>query len=116
MRIVPLYKTNDQRESWRLWYGQSLWRKNLRPAHLAMYPLCAFCDARGIVKSATVVDHKIPHQGDLDLFSDPDNLQSLCKQCHDGAKQAQESGGTLRGCGLDGTPIDPSHPWFKNHE
>ncbi len=32
---------------------------------------------------ATVVDHLIPHQGNLKLFWKEDNFLPLCKKCHD---------------------------------
>lgn len=31
---------------------------------------------------AQCVDHIVPHRGDLNLFWDLDNWQSLCNQCH----------------------------------
>lgn len=31
---------------------------------------------------ATVVDHKRPHRGDLQLFWDRNNWQGLCEDCH----------------------------------
>jgi 5-methylcytosine-specific restriction enzyme A len=40
-----------------------------------------------------VVDHKIPHRGDLDLFWDIDNLQAVAKHWHDSEKQRQERAG-----------------------
>lgn len=53
---------------------------------------------------AIIVDHIIPHRGDMKLFWDEDNWQSLCKHCHD-VKTAKEDGGlgvrnTARGGGL----------------
>lgn len=40
-----------------------------------------------------VADHRIAHRGDETLFWAPENLQCLCKRCHDGAKQREERGG-----------------------
>jgi 5-methylcytosine-specific restriction endonuclease McrA len=60
---------------------------------------------------ASIVDHKRPHKGDEALFFDPNNLQSLCKPHHDGAKQAQEKRGYAIGCDASGNPIDPNHHW-----
>jgi 5-methylcytosine-specific restriction enzyme A len=91
-------------------YGTARWKK-ARKAQLTIEPLCRFHKARGLVALAGVVDHIKPHKGDLELFFDPRNLQSLCKLCHDSAKQAQEKGGLLKGNGLDGLPLDPNHPW-----
>jgi 5-methylcytosine-specific restriction protein A len=35
-------------------------------------------------------DHIEPHRGDDRLFWDENNLQTLCKGCHDEVKQAEE--------------------------
>jgi hypothetical protein len=42
-------------------------------------------------------------------------LQSLCKECHDSVKQSLEKGGAghIRGCDLDGYPLDPRDPWSR---
>ena len=90
-------------------YGRRWQAARLR--HLAREPLCRYCAAQGRTRAATVVDHIAPHRGDSARFWDSSNWQSLCKPCHDGAKSRLERGGTLPGCALDGTPLDPSHPW-----
>jgi len=53
-----------------------------RASFLRKYPYCD-CGAK-----ATVVDHIIPHRGDMKLFWDKSNWQPLCKKCHD-AKTAR---------------------------
>lgn len=40
-----------------------------------------------------VVDHKVPHRGDPDLFWDEDNLQAVSKAWHDREKQSLEKRG-----------------------
>lgn len=71
-------------------YGRK-WRK-ARLDWLARHPLCVRCKAAGIITGASVVDHITPHRGDMVLFWDADNWQSLCKVCHD-KKTANEDGG-----------------------
>jgi len=71
-------------------YG-ARWRK-IRHNHLAKEPLCRECGKHNIIKLATVVDHIIPHKGNMQLFYEPANLQSLCKKHHD-QKTALEDGG-----------------------
>lgn len=61
---------------------------------------------------AEVVDHIIPHRGDLDLFHDPENWQSLCKHCHDSTKAQIESRGYHGGGNASGLPTDPNHPFW----
>lgn len=65
----------------------------------------------GQVVLAEIVDHIKPHRGDMALFWDSDNWQSLCKHCHDSHKQRLEKSGTELGCSIDGVPIDDSHHW-----
>lgn len=50
---------------------------------LVREPLCRMCTADGQVVPATTVDHIVPHRGDMALFWDVGNLQSLCKPHHD---------------------------------
>jgi 5-methylcytosine-specific restriction protein A len=73
-------------------YGAA-WRK-ARAHFLRGHPLCmcAECAAAGLLVPATVVDHITPHRGDVRLFWDQTNWQSLTKQCHD-RKTAREDGG-----------------------
>lgn len=56
-------------------------------AHLREHPDCQRCGAR-----ATQCDHIKPPKGDLKLFFDPTNRQSLCDSCHS-RKTAREDGG-----------------------
>jgi len=67
------------------------WRK-YRQAFLIRSPLCIYCLDKGLIREATVVDHIIPHLGDMKLFWDESNHQSLCKRCHD-KKTATKDGG-----------------------
>ena len=70
-------------------YGAA-WRR-ARLGHLARHPLCVQCEREGLSEAATVVDHIVPHRGDMALFWDSENWQSLCKPHHDSWKQAQEA-------------------------
>lgn len=56
------------------------------------HPLCVECEKHGRLILADVVDHIIPHRGDMALFWDKSNHQGLCKRCHD-IKTAAEDGG-----------------------
>lgn len=92
-------------------YDTVRWRKR-RDRQLSLDPLCAICLKVGRTTAATVADHIVPHKGDLDLFWNGE-LQSLCASCHSKHKQAQEKGGLLPGCGVDGVPLDDNHPWNR---
>lgn len=64
-----------------------------RLGHLRSHPLCVYCDRQDLVTEATVVDHIIPHRGDMGLFWDRKNWQSLCATCHSGMKAREEAAG-----------------------
>ena len=92
-------------------YDKRRWRRESR-AYLQRNPLCRMCEAVGRTTLATVVDHKVPHKGDPELFWDAENnWQGLCATDHSAAKQEQEKSGTIRGCDVHGRPLDPAHPW-----
>jgi HNH endonuclease len=46
----------------------------------------------GRLTPGTCVDHIVPHRGDMTLFWDPTNWQTLCDSCH-GKKTTREDGG-----------------------
>lgn len=92
-----------------MFYHTRQWR-TIRQQRLRAEPLCRFCKERGFIVAATVCDHVIAHRGDENLFFDYENTQSLCKRCHDSAKQSEESRGFSRRVGVDGWPTDPRHP------
>ena len=85
---------SDLRTSHERGYGAA-WQR-ARATHLRQHPLCVMCDSEGLVKAANVVDHIIPHRGNLTLFWDMTNWQSLCKQHHDSDKAMLERTGQVR--------------------
>ncbi|MGX1495174.1 5-methylcytosine-specific restriction endonuclease McrA [Labrenzia sp. MBR-25] len=92
-------------------YSTSRWQK-VAAKQLARAPICEGCEQR----PATLVDHIKPiRQGGAKC--DPENLQSLCRNCHAEKTAAERYGRTwtapkLRGAFSDGSPRDPNHPWF----
>lgn len=90
-------------------YGRR-WRK-ARRQYLAEHPLCAMCDEQGDIGAAVELDHIKKHNGDPVLFWDVNNWQGLCRFHHRSVKAEMERSGKVRGTRLDGTPLDPGHPW-----
>ena len=80
---------------------------------LRSHPLCVYCERLGKVTAATLVDHIIPHRGDMTLFWDRGNWQPLCKACHDSVKSREERSGVVIGCDVNGLPLDPAHHWRR---
>lgn len=70
-------------------YG-SRWQKFSRN-YLKAQPLCVRCQKEGKYVRATVVDHIKPHRGDPKLFWDVENMQPLCKPCHDRKTRREDS-------------------------
>lgn len=68
-------------------YNSSKWRK-LRLSHLLDHPLCELCQKEGKTVPAIDVHHIISFMSTTDplkrllLAYNPDNLMSLCKECH----------------------------------
>ncbi|WP_159981905.1 MULTISPECIES: HNH endonuclease signature motif containing protein [unclassified Novosphingobium] len=103
---------SDKRKTAERGYGGK-WQK-ARETFIAANPLCVRCDDKGLTTVATVVNHRVPHKGDLKLFWDRKNWEAVCKPCHDGEIQREERTGIVRGTGRDGRPLDPSHPWNRS--
>jgi 5-methylcytosine-specific restriction enzyme A len=94
-------------------YNSRAWR-TARANFLAEHPLCAYCQQQGYSTPATVVDHIIPHKGDLERFWDVGNWQPLCAPHHDSSKRrAERRGVNAIGCNASGAPLDPMHAWNK---
>jgi 5-methylcytosine-specific restriction protein A len=82
-------------EPWRAWFSTARWKALrlfvlLRDLYTCQMPGCGRVEPD---TSQLVADHVKPHRGDERLFWDPKNLQTLCKPCHDGAKQRAERRG-----------------------
>lgn len=70
------------------------WQK-AREGFLSKHPLCAMCEEEGRVYPASVVDHKIAHRGDVKIFWDSSQWQSLCKPHHDSHAQKRDNESNL---------------------
>jgi 5-methylcytosine-specific restriction endonuclease McrA len=77
---------------WRKWYKTAQWKRLrqatfLRDLFTCQMPGCGRIEGK---TSRLICDHVKPHRGDERKFFDPENLQTLCKPCHDTAKRAEE--------------------------
>lgn len=116
-------EAQEKRNARKLGYDHR-WDK-ARLSFLAENPLCKKCQDAGIIndgrykldgslqtnprKRSPVVDHIIPHKGDMTLFWDRSNWQTLCSDHHD-RKTREDEQPYSKEIGLDGFPIDPRHP------
>lgn len=89
--IQPGSWRTDKQTSTQRGYGYK-WQQ-AREGYLAHHPFCVYCKRDGILTLATVVDHRIPHRGDMTLFWDRTNWQGLCTTHHSKDKQREEANG-----------------------
>lgn len=87
----------DQTQPWRAWYKTARWQRLRRKILTRDGYICQATGAALIGKhpapNSPVVDHKVPHRGDPDLFWDEGNLQAVSKEYHDKVKQSIEKRG-----------------------
>jgi 5-methylcytosine-specific restriction protein A len=76
---------------WRQWYNSTRWRKLAAEVKLRDLFTCQM-QSCGRIGGVLVADHRRPHRGNPDLFWNEANLWTICKPCHDGAKQREEKG------------------------
>lgn len=90
-------------------YKTGRWRK-LRALKLSREPLCHYCGQVGRTTPANTVDHATPvtRGGDFWAWA---NLRSACAECNFSKRDKTESEFLVKGCGADGLPLAPGHPW-----
>jgi len=76
--------------AWRSWYKTARWRRLRMEVFVRDLFKCSACPRIEADTSQLVCDHILPHRGSEALFWELNNLQTLCKRCHDGAKQRGE--------------------------
>lgn len=98
-------------------YSTSTWQR-LRKFKLSTSPLCVECQRVGRIVPANHVDHVVSITSGGPPFPSLDGLASLCASCHSTKTNAEDrpdrrpGQGLYRGCGADGLPLDPAHPFL----
>ena len=77
--------SRDRKKTTSPFYGSIQWQK-LRKAYKASHPLCERCEREGKVRPATMVHHKLSVKDHPELKLDPNNFESLCRDCHERAE------------------------------
>jgi len=93
------------------------WR-TARLLYLAYHPVCVLCQEQGRATAAVVVDHIVPHHGDMSLFWDESNWQSLCIPCHTRKTGAEARGPAIAEAKVylvTGAPCSGKSTWVKRH-
>ena len=96
---------DDNRESANKRGYNYKWQK-YRAVFLAKNPFCTEHLKENKYVIATVVDHIVPHKGDMVLFWNEKNHQGLCESCHS-RKTVREDGGF-------GNPVAHRPPGFQS--
>jgi 5-methylcytosine-specific restriction enzyme A len=97
-------------------YNTAQWQK-VRRLKFQQNRLCEMCLKQGRIEIAVAVDHIISIASGGDAFPPLDMLMSLCASCHNRKTRVVEQQGkelTVKGCDVNGMPLDPTHPWFKS--
>lgn len=79
---------------WKAWYKTARWERLRQLVFLRDLYKCQrsgeLCIGKHPAPNSPVANHKRPHRGDPVLFWDPDNVETVSKQIHDGIIQAEE--------------------------
>jgi 5-methylcytosine-specific restriction protein A len=95
MQKLPSWRT-DKRKTAERGYGGRWQRERKAFLDQPENVLCVMCKAEDRVTAATVVDHKVKHEGNEALMWDQANWQPLCKPHHESDKQMAEKSGDER--------------------
>lgn len=90
-------KAFDQRRGSSSARGYGYKWQQARDDFLREHPLCKKHEEKGQLVPSSVVDHVIPHKGDMSLFWSRSNWQALCKTCHDIKTATQDSAFARKG-------------------
>lgn len=80
----------DESLHYRKWYKTARWQQLRMEVLTRDLFTCQMCTRSEYRTNLLVCDHIKPHRGHDALFWDMNNLQCLCKPCHDKHKQKEE--------------------------
>jgi len=93
-RVAVLKTDHDtsrrHQHAWRKWYHTARWKRLRKQCFERDLFTCQECGRVEADTSKLIGDHRLRHGGNPALFWDLNNIQCLCKACHDGAKQRAE--------------------------
>ncbi|MGI6042125.1 MAG: HNH endonuclease [Candidatus Alectryocaccobium sp.] len=82
MEVEEIKKMIRQNDLHRF-YVSAEWRTLATAARVQQHNECQRCKARGYYKACEIVHHKRYVKKFPQLALDPDNLECLCKECHE---------------------------------
>ena len=72
---------NTDNKQYADFYNSKQWR-TLRQSFISAFPLCKRCLEAGHVTQAQIIHHKVEVRHDWNKRLDWDNLESICRSCH----------------------------------
>ena len=75
-------KQMNYHEKYDSFYQTKEWKLLRNQKWVSANGLCEMCRAKGIIKAAREIHHKIPIEEDWSKRLDYDNLIALCSDCH----------------------------------
>lgn len=94
--LKPIFTSQkkDRREveKGREWYNTKAWRLLREEVFVRDKYTCQRkeCGRLIIDRKQCIAHHKLPHKGNEQLFWSKDNLETVCKPCHDGPIASEE--------------------------
>ena len=82
-------KQMNYHEKYDSFYQTKEWKLLRNQKWVSANGLCEMCRAKGIIKSAKEIHHKIPIEEDWSKRLDYDNLIALCSDCHNAIHNRQ---------------------------
>lgn len=82
----------------RHWYKTREWKRVRLRVFARDHYTCKRCHRMHIDTSLLVAHHVSAHKGNEKRFWDEGNLETVCKECHDGPIQREEKASYLSGC------------------
>ena len=98
------YKNNDYKNVIR----SARWQR-IRAYHLLRDPLCVRCAKKGKTTVATEVHHVVRCHDDPVMQVNPQNLESICNECHLPVSNDERRGHSYE-MDSQGYATDPKHP------
>lgn len=77
-----MYDKERESEPWRQWIHSTRYRVAIG-VYKSENPLCERCLKENRMVPVYIVHHKIPHEGNAELFWNRDNWESVCNPCHE---------------------------------
>src|SRR4051812_6840029 len=90
--LQPQFRTSTAAPRHTKLYQSRKWRKTrLLVANRDLWT-CQRPDCGRLIanESDAIGHHRKPHKGNMDLFFDLDNIEIVCRECHDSIVQAEE--------------------------